>query len=49
MKLLLNAISNLELSVLVFEFLQENGFEVLTAFSLEESVGLVKSRFGIFI
>jgi DNA-binding response OmpR family regulator len=44
MKLLLIAISNLEWSALVCEFLQENGFQVLTASSLEESVELVKSR-----
>lgn len=37
------AISNPEWSALVREFLQGNGFQVLTASSLEESVELVKS------
>ena len=44
MKLLLLAISDLDLSALVRESLQENGFQVLTASSLEESVELVTSR-----
>ncbi|MCB9421687.1 MAG: hypothetical protein H6667_17940 [Ardenticatenaceae bacterium] len=44
MALLLVAISNKEWSALVGEFLQENGFQVVTAFSLEESIELVKSR-----
>ncbi len=44
MALLLVAISNHEWSALVGEFLRENGFEVVTASSLEESAELVKSR-----
>jgi DNA-binding response OmpR family regulator len=44
MKSLLIAISNNDLSALVCEFLQEKGFQVVTASSLDESVKFVKSR-----